>query len=320
MGEVRRPGEQSVLPATGGAARWGTTVIGLTLVALVGLVTPTAAGAPPASDGAAPIGRPAQYPKVPVGATEFFDGDYDPGNFGQWGTCQSVAVNDSCKKVVPGKHYSMGMIPLPRARQGPFGARFEVRDGDVPNFGGGERSEVSSSAPGALTHEGDERWYEFSMYLPPEFVNPRGYWFIVMQWHGGSGSPPLAVNIGKDGRVVVGGDGIKGEKPRAIGPVRRGQWVDYVLHVGFSQKKSKGFVEGWENGVRTVPRYSRATMIDDENYLKQGIYREADGSTAVVWLDGLRITGPAGRTAGAPRRPALCNDSTPRGAACTPPM
>jgi Polysaccharide lyase len=303
------------------AARWVTTAAGLTLAAMLALVTP-ATGAP-APDAAPPVGRPGPYPKVPVGPTEVFRGDYDTGNFGQWGTCQSVKLNTSCRSVKPGQHYSMGMVPAPNARQGPFAARFEVRDGDVPNFGGGERSEVSSSAPGALTHEGDERWYEFSMYLPPEFQNPKGYWFIVMQWHGGDGSPPLAVVVTKDGKVALGGgDGgdVTAREPKPLGPVRRGQWVDYVLHVGFSVNKSEGYVEGWENGVQTVPRYSRRTMRDDESYLKQGIYRESDGSTAVVWLDGLRITGPAGRwSLTAPRRPELCHDHTPPGAACTPP-
>jgi hypothetical protein len=289
------------------------------------LVTPAAAGPPPTTDTPAPspaepVGRPPDYPKVPVGPTELFRGDYDTGNFRQWDTCQSVVVNDSCDRV-SGRHYSMGMVPAPDARQGPFGAKFEVRPGDVPNFGGGERSEVSSSAPGALTHEGDERWYEFSMYLPPDFPTPKGYWFIVMQWHGGQGSPPLAVLVSKDGKVVVGGDGVDGQsrRQRPLGPVRRGQWVDYVLHVGFSRDDAKGFVEGWENGVHTLPRYSRATMLDDESYLKQGIYREGDGSDAVVWLDGLRITGPAGRAIEAPHRPALCTDATPPGTACTPP-
>lgn len=265
--------------------------------------------------------RPAEYPPVPVGSKTYFVGDYDTGGFGQWNNCQSVVLNSSCAGV-KSTHYSMRLMPTPAARQGPFAGRFEVHPGDKPNFGGGERSEVASTSPGALTHEGDERWYQWSMYVPPDFPTPRGEYFITMQWHAGNtGSPPLAVLVSKNGTVDVGGDGADAQsrRPRTIGPLQPGRWTDYVLHVGFSRDKAKGFVEAWQNGQLTVPRYARQTMVDDENYLKQGIYRRADGSDAVVWLDGLRVTGPGARSVEAPHRPALCNDATPRGTPCTPP-
>jgi hypothetical protein len=177
------------------------------------------------------------------------------------------------------------------AHQGKYAAEFDLGPGDVPDFGGGERTEVRSDAAGALTHEGDERWYQWSMKFPTDFKNPTGVWFIVMQWHAGSGSPPLAINISDSGAVQIGGDGVMSAPKKTLGPVRRGQWVDYTLHVKFSRNARTGFVEGWENGRQTVPKTARATMTSSENYLKQGIYRDTGPKTSVV-LDGLKVTAP----------------------------
>ncbi len=226
---------------------------------------------------------------VPVGSRTLFTGDWETGDFSQWETCQSALTNGDCRQVGRGDR-TMSIVP--DARQGRAAARFDIREGDVPDFGGGERSEVMSSAPGAVVREGDERWYQWSMKLPADFENPTGVWFIVMQWHSeGNGSPPLAINIGDGGTVDVGGDGVPSAPRRTLGPVRRGEWVDYTLHVKFSNDAGGGFVEGWENGRQTVPRTARATMVDDSNYLKAGIYRDTGPATSVT-LDGLQVTAP----------------------------
>lgn len=181
----------------------------------------------------------------------------------------------------------MEIVP---GRQGKYAAKFVVGDGDVPDFGGGERSEVSSGDDGAATHEGDERWYQWSMRIGDDFPSVSG-WMIFMQWHSGSGSPPLAVEA-IDGNIVLTADGAGGGS-QTVGPMRPGQWVDYVLHVRFSNSADVGFVEAWENGVQTVPKTFRATMSSDSNYLKQGIYRSAEMSgTSEVTIDGLVVTAP----------------------------
>lgn len=229
-------------------------------------------------------------PAVPVGSRQLFVGDYETGDFSQWDICQSAVVNSECRSVGAGNR-TMRIVTGADARQGRSAARFDIGPGDVPDFGGGERSEVRSSAPGAVVREGDERWYQWSMKFPGDFPNPTGVWFIVMQWHAGSGSPPLAINVNDDGQVQIGGDGVPSAPKKTLGPVRRGEWVDYTMHVKFSRNAGTGFVEGWENGRQTVPRTARATMSSDENYLKQGIYRDTGPATSVV-LDGLRVTAP----------------------------
>ncbi|HVL86004.1 MAG TPA: polysaccharide lyase [Pseudonocardia sp.] len=245
--------------------------------------------APPSPAVPQPLGViPPAAGAVPgvVGSNVLFVGDYETGDLTQWDTCQSRNVNSSCANADP---YSTQLMAV-GARQGAFATRFVVRDGDVPEFGGGERAEVSTHHPGAMTREGDERWYQWSMYLPEGFRHPGGWWFIVMQWHAGHGSPPLEVGITPEGNVALGG---LGGTEQVVGPVRTGQWVDYTLHVRFANSASSGFVEAWENGVQTVPLTPRATMNSAENYLKQGIYRDDQASgTSEVWLDGLVVSAP----------------------------
>jgi hypothetical protein len=277
-----------------GGRRLAGAALGWAVLGLAGGV----AGAPPATAAVAPPAATAYTAStaattpgtngVAVGERQVFVGDYETGDFSQWGVCQSATINAGCDGFTGDRTMR---IVTDDVRQGRYAAEFDLKPGDVPDFGGGERAEVRSDAPGAVVHEGDERWYQWSMKFPADFQNPTGVWFIVMQWHAGSGSPPLAINISNNGTVDIGGDGLKGEPQPTIGPVRRGEWVDYTLHVKFSRKHDGGFVEAWENGTQTVPRTERATMTSDENYIKQGIYRDTGPATSVR-LDGLRVTAP----------------------------
>lgn len=227
---------------------------------------------------------------VPVGGKVVFVGDYETGDAGQWKTCQSRDFNGSCPTDQSG-FYGMQVLGGGQQRQGNYAARYELRDGDVPEFGGGERAEVSMS-DGARVYEGDERWYEFSLKFDQGFTNPTSSFFIVMQWHSGDGSPPMALMVNRSGELQLTNNATNAATT-TIGTVRRGEWVDYVLHVKFSNSASVGWAEVHQNGALAVPRHSRATMSSDSSYLKQGIYRSSsESSTAVVWQDGLRVTAP----------------------------
>jgi Polysaccharide lyase len=234
---------------------------------------------------AAPTPTP---PIVPVGSHVLFVGDWETGDFSQWDYCHNHLIHGSCDDY-PTNDYALQLINAPDAREGQYAAQFDVRQGDVA-VDGGERSEVSTHAAGALTHEGDERWYEWSMKVPANFVTPTANYFLTMQWHdSGNGSPPMAIAISKDGKVYL--DPGDESTNVVIGPLRKGVWVDYVLHAKFSQ--TSGWVEAWENGVQTVQRTPFKTMNDNENFLKEGIYRSSNTpEEAIVWLDKLRITAP----------------------------
>ncbi len=229
---------------------------------------------------------PPPAPAVPVGPRLLFVGDYGTGDFRQWGTCQWQNYNSSCAARTQ-KTYSASVLTDGPGHE--TAARFEVRRGDVPPFGGGERAEVSANGlAGPTVREGDERWYEFSLKFDASYRPPtRGGYSIVMQWHAGSGSPPMHLDVDPRGRLIV---WHSWDDPSVIGPIEPGTWHDYVVHAKFSRSDKVGFVEVWRDGVLAVPKRFRANMRTDSNYLKMGLYRDTEDHTQIVWHDGLRIT------------------------------
>lgn len=235
---------------------------------------------------------PPPQASVPVGSRVMFTGDYDTGNLSQWWTLQARGFSE-----FPGLYCTYSACVQDGGSAHETAARYEVRDGDIPPFGGGERSEVRSGdgvTSGGYVVEGDERWYELSIKFDETFRNPRTKsfgWFIVMQWFPGNASPPLTLQVSTANMLVLGGDGVARVHHRDIGPLRPGIWVDYVLHVKFSNDPAIGYAEVWQDGRPAVARHSRPTMNSPRSYLKQGIYRDAGtAGHHVVWHDGLRVT------------------------------
>ena len=86
---------------------------------------------------------------------------------------------------------------------------------------------------------------------------------------------------------------MKSAPRRTIGPVRRGQWVDYVLHVKFSRNAGSGFVEAWENGKQTVQRTNRGDDGRRRELPQAGhLPRLELRGTVALTMDGLRVTAP----------------------------
>jgi hypothetical protein len=226
---------------------------------------------------------------VAVGSTLVFTGDFETGDFSQWTQCQNRSFSDRCAGY-GGSFYGARVVDQ-GARQGKYAARFEVRNGDDPSWGGGERSEIAAYGA-AEVHEGDERWYQFSLKFAQDFPDVTGNFFIVMQWHAGHGQPPMALEVSRDGDLLLKNNHTDNET-RVIGKIERGKWVDYVLHVKFARKKQDGWAEVYQNGELVVPRHARSSMSSDRDYLKMGIYRaKSERSDAVLWVDGVRVTAP----------------------------
>lgn len=226
---------------------------------------------------------------VPVGPTVDFIGDYNTGNFGQYSNIQCKVRNGSASGYDQ-SFYGAKILDGGGGHSTAF--RCEIRDGDVPDFGGGERCEVRAPSSADVS-EGDERWYEFSMKLDSASALPSSGagWFIVMQWHAGSGSPPCCIELKNDGNLYVRNNALNWQN--LLGSLSDRQWHDFVLHVKFSNNASTGFIEGWRDGVKTLNLTSRRTMSSSSCYYKQGIYRDAgESNTVILWHDGLRVTQP----------------------------
>jgi hypothetical protein len=210
--------------------------------------------------------------------------DFETGDLSQWANVQNKDRNGSAVG------YSTWRASV---RDGGPGhtkaARFEVRPGDVPNFGGGERSEVT--APGQFdVREGDETYYAWSSRFGDDggtFPPPSGWGLIVMQWHSDEGSPPLSLHVDAQGRLSLENDR-SGGYAKAVGSADAGKWHDYVLRVKWARNNT-GLVEMWRDGQKLASYNAWNTVNAERNYLKMGIYRDNQSATHVVWHDNVRV-------------------------------
>ena len=237
-----------------------------------------------------------------VDASRLFNGDYSTGDFSQWPTVQTATYNASGTNYVP--NYSLSLVNDPvKGRV----ARYEVRSGDVPNFGGGERSEVQATQQQTGGTEGQTRWYAFSTKFDPTFsTNYDGWpqWGITNQWHptSSTGSPPfsLALTPGATWSLQVNpqsapGVYLGGARSIWTVPMDRGNWHDIKMEVHYSTNDTVGWIKLWHNGVPQTftngsDTYYCATIIPGTTsvYYKEGLYRAAKSSTDIVYHTGFR--------------------------------
>jgi hypothetical protein len=162
--------------------------------------------------------------------------------------------------------------------------------------GGGKRTELEPRIPSL--QDGDEAWYGFAWYLPPDFPVDTTGWQVLAQWKNfGDGSPPVEVKVGNGQYILDGGAG--GRHPRQtyftqpIGTARPGEQTDIVVHVKFSSDPGQAVVDVWQNGQQRIANYhpSGGTLYDGEkSYLKTGIYRDTGiAESANLFLDDARI-------------------------------
>jgi hypothetical protein len=233
------------------------------------------------------------------GATLLFQSSFEAGNFTDFNSCQWTGRNDDCNTYNGTSDYSATVVAVDGR---PHVARFEVRDGDVPPFGGGERAEIGAPGLAAWTDlhafPGDERWIAFDMKLDSAFPNPGGWGGVLWQWHQSSsteGSPALALDISPSGTLGLANHDPSAPTRTDIGAAAKGVWQRFVIHTLFSDNAAVGFREMWINGAQVVPKTFCATMRPAETYcyMKMGHYRDNPSTgTAILYFDNLRITGP----------------------------
>lgn len=154
---------------------------------------------------------------------------------------------------------------------------------------------------------GDDYFIAFSQYLAEGFPvdNSSDDWQVVGQVKSTiDGSPPIEFDVEEGKYRLSGGDGRPdgGEKFEAeLGPAQTGVWVDWVLHVKFSDDPEVGFIEVWRDGEKVLDKMNPpgGTMYPDDDgegprgYAKFGYYRKSGISAAgTVLYDEMRI-GPS---------------------------
>jgi hypothetical protein len=236
----------------------------------------------------------------PNPAARLFNGDYSTGNFRQWPVVQTKNYNSSGTNYVP--TYSASIVQDPAKGNV---ARFEVRSGDVPPFGGGERAEVQAGDETGGT-EGQTRWYAFSTKFDPTF--PQNHadlgWGLTNQWHANAsgGSPPVGWYLdAKNGHwsLVINRQSAPGTYLNSFSiidvPLKVGTWHDVKMQVTWSRSDTAGAIKLWLNGVPQTftngsTTYNVRTLIPGATsvYYKEGIYREAMAPTAIVYHAGFR--------------------------------
>jgi uncharacterized protein (TIGR03382 family) len=207
-------------------------------------------------------------------ASTLWKGDFETGDLSQWTRAQSVA-SDRLQVVSD------------VTREGSKALKVTVRQGDNPIAASGNRNEVVY-----LTEEaqGSEYYYKWSTLFPDNYPIANT-WQLFAQWHqeGCCGSPPLEFYVvGQELHLRAGGS--EG-KIIWTGPLVRGQWNDFVLHVKWSSDPNVGFVELYRNGKLVAPKTYAATQFGGErNYLKLGLYRDNSISqVGVVYHDGFAM-------------------------------
>jgi hypothetical protein len=242
-------------------------------------------------------------PVAPVAeaAAPLFTGDYSTGDFSQWPSVQNRGYNGAGAHYVP--TYSATVVNDSAKGKA---ARFEVRPGDVPEFGGGERSDVGSNEGDTGGTEGQTRWYQFSTMFDPTF--PQNHadlgWGVTNGWHPNSsvGSSPFQWSVGtKDGywSLIINKQSAPGTYLQTFSifdtPLNVGQWHDVKMQVLFSTSDTSGWIRLWLGGVRQTflngaDTYFVRTLIPGTTtvYYKEGMYRAPIASTDTVYHAGFR--------------------------------
>jgi hypothetical protein len=161
--------------------------------------------------------------------------------------------------------------------------------------------------------EGDDRYFTFSTRFANDWPSVPT-WQLIAQWKAdGPGSPPIAMFAGAHGTsrvqlVAAGWPGGGSKEVHDLGPLVRGRWIDWVVHIKFSARQDRALVEVWRDGALVARKRGWQPSFRGEragsegatlrkgrtSYLKFGIYRDpAISAQARWWTSDWTISQPA---------------------------
>lgn len=207
-----------------------------------------------------------------------YTADYSTGDFNQWTDIQNTVglwgdwegPNSAARPTKIGHSLQIERI----GSECGYSGRFEARTGDVPSFGGGERTEVGAKSSLAKADIGTTRWYAFSIrfdenypligdtgvswacvhqfsYYPVHPTSPviqfgyptagapyglSGYWYLLQT--------PQTARV-EGGFTYTTNYGI----PLVQMPLDRGLWQDIKVQATW-KRDNTGMIRLWRNGIR----------------------------------------------------------------------
>jgi hypothetical protein len=268
-----------------------------------------------------------------------FRGDYEVPLYGGWSRFQAASVDrlvlGAPENAPPRQGSKVGSFTvlgsdLNEARNFDAGGVTDGRLIDTDPNNPRERAEVVWLEPDpSWQTEGKRVWYRWwtrwnsGEYPPvPERLPGQPAWQIFTQFHhqGLEGIPPVAFDVVTN-RVMADGvqrsgewivldtltDGLNDIEQRPIAPLVRDVWHEFIVRIRWSSNKDDGLVEVWyDTSPRNPPtlRVSARTLIDQSNYVKQGLYRSHEDVARTVHHDGFSAsTRPPSETNGASTGP-----------------
>jgi hypothetical protein len=204
-----------------------------------------------------------------------FTSGFESGNLDEW-------THRGAKQLCC--DHSLEMVKSP-SREGDYATKITLNRTD-PDVKSSKRAELRLKSTKLHNHY----WYTFSTFFPNDWKASSAK-VTFAQWHcvpdkllGESGrSPPLSISVvNEELKIVLYWDSTKvnksvfyrsnNEVPIWSGPLLRGQWIDWVVHVRWSYQED-GFLEIWQNKNLVAQRSGPNTYNDWlAPYFKIGVY------------------------------------------------
>ncbi|TMC21255.1 MAG: hypothetical protein E6J34_10100 [Chloroflexi bacterium] len=170
---------------------------------------------------------------------------------------------------------------------------------------GNVRAEISSTQQNTGGYAGQDWYYSFSVYFPskPDKTIKWSNWNDITQWMDlrAKCSPPLEFDVKPDHTLALinqisyqqagnCGYGTLPYQEYALGPMVYDQWIDFTIHIKWSEDPQVGYAQVWRNGKTVVPLTHMQTLDPGSSgvHMEQAMYRPSPTNQAVIYIDGTR--------------------------------
>ncbi len=178
-----------------------------------------------------------------LSAEVLWRGDFETGTAEQW---KGVPKSDGVKVVKE---------PV---REGKYALRIDGTN--AARKGNLDRIEFQHQPKPPGTAEGTERYFGWSVFVPKKLTDSYhslGYFETRKSWRQLMAFEARGEDVTFSTRVPY------ARRWQGKGKLTPGRWHDFAVHVLWSRKADKGFVEVWFDGEQVVSRAKTATLLDE---------------------------------------------------------